>query len=294
MKKGLEELKNLDSDLVASKAHIVQTTLEDIVNKRFDKLNPVKAKGLIKILEREFDLDLSDWMREFEAYHTIKEPEISTIDKLQVEAAKNEKKPISKITLGVLIATALVGAGYTLYLSQNSISPDANSSETLQAEANETNASLAFNIAFDENKSEQNRTAEANITDTNNSIAETNITKPAPISTAAPAVAQENFYVEPTKKVWIGIRYLDTNKSRWMEAVTEQKFDFNSSREQLISFGHAQVKIVAGGTTIESRAGGKIRYHYKNGKLREINEEEYNKLAGIAPKTDANATKPKN
>lgn len=293
MKKGFEELKNLDSEVVVSKAHIVQTTFEDIVNKRFDRLNPVKAKGLIKILEREFDLDLSEWTREFEAYHSIKEPEVPTIDKLNAEAAKNDKKPSSKIALIALVAAMTIGGGYMLYKQGSSASPETNGSAGLQSEINETNASISFNVAFDQNGTDQNGT-DKNVTDKNTTaapIAEKNTTS---AHQNAPLGAQGTFFVEPTKKVWIGIRYLDTATNRWFETVAEKKFDFNGSREQLVAFGHAQVKIVAGGTVIESKAGGKVRYHYKNGKLREISEEEYNKLSGKTDaKKEANTTKPK-
>ncbi len=291
MKKGLEELKNLDPEVVVSKAHIVQTTLDDIVNKRFDRLNPVKAKGLVKILEREFDLDLSEWTKEFEAFHSIKEPEVPTIDKLNAEAAKNDKKPTSKVALIALIAAVTIGGGYMLYVQNSLSTPETNGSTGLQTEINETNASISFNVAFDQNATDQNAT-DKNVTDKNiTASADKNITAQ---HQNAPVAAQSSFFVEPTKKVWIGIRYLDTPTNKWFETVAEHKFDFNTSREQLVAFGHAQVKVVAGATTIESKAGGKIRYHYKNGKLREISEEEYNKLSGkTEAKKEVNATKPK-
>lgn len=291
MKKGLEELKSLDYEFVASKAHIVQTTLDDIINKRFEKLNPVKAKGLIKILEREFDLDLSEWIKEFEAYHSLKEPEIQTLDKLHAKSIQNDKKRMSKIALSLLTIAILAGTGYIIYLQQNSVSPKANTTETLQNEINETNASISFNIAFDENRSEQNGSVESNATEVNKTATmESNTTQIAPSTASAPSATQGSFFVEPEKKVWIGIRYLDTNKSRWFETVTDKRFDFNASREQLVTFGHSQVKIVAGSTTIESKAGAKERFHYKDGKLMAISEEEYNKLSG---KTEADTTKPK-
>ncbi len=300
MKKGLEELKNLSYELVASKAHIVQTTFDDIVNKRFEKLNPVKAKGLIKILEREFDLDLSEWTREFDAYHSIKEPELQTMDKLHAESIQKEKKPASKLALLLLGVAVFVGVGFILYLKQNSISSEANmTTATLQSEINETNASAAFNIAFDENKSELNKTAEQNTTELNKTAAvpEVNTTAvsskaPAP-EAMAPVAAQGTFFIEPTKKVWIGIRYLDTNKSRWFETVVDHRFDLNASREQLIDIGHRQVKIVSGASVIEAKRGGEVWYHYKQGKLTEISKEEYNKIAGITNKKETNETKPK-
>jgi cytoskeletal protein RodZ len=292
MKKGLEELKNLDYELVVSKAHIMQSTLEHILNKRFDKLNPVKAKGFIKILEREFDLDLSDWMQEFDAYYSVKEPEIATIDKLNAEVVKNAKKTSPKLALSLFGVAAILGLGYFVYLQQNSVSPDANGSASLQNEINESNASMAFNISFDANKTDVNATKDANATEQNKT--EINNTKQTAAALVAPGAAQKIFYVEPTKKVWIGIRYLDVNKSRWFETVSEHKFDFNSSREQLIAFGHSQVKFVLGDNVINSRAGGKVRYYYKNGKLKEIGEEEYDKISGkTETKKDTNSTKSK-
>lgn len=281
MKKGLEELKNLDYELVASKAHIMQSTLESIVNKRFDKLNPVKAKGFIKILEREFDLDLSEWVREFDAYYSIKEPEVPTIDKLNAEAVKSTDKNSPKIALAIFTAAALIGGGYFIYLKQNSVSPKANQSASLQNEINETNASMAFNISFDSNKSDANATHDdASNTEQNKSVAAIEANASKLQANAAPTLAQKTFFIEPVTRVWVGIRYMDVNKSRWFETVAEKKMELNASREQLIVLGHRQVKIVAGDTTIESRAGAKVRYHYKDGKLREISEEEYNKLSG--------------
>lgn len=279
MKKGLEELKNIDFELVASKAHIVQTAFEDILNKRFDRLNPVKAKGFIKILEREFDLDLSDWSTEFDAYNSIKEPEIPTIDKLNAEAIKSDKKPISKVAASILVAAVLLGGGYLLYLQGDAEVVETNGSKGLQSEINETNASISFDVAFDQNATEQNGTiADANATEQNLTSAQSSDEN----KSVAPAhnLSSGSLFVEPTRKVWIGIRYLDTNTSRWFETVSEGRFDFNSSREQLIAFGHSQIKVVSKDAVTESKHGGKIRYHYKNGKLREIGEDEYNRLAG--------------
>jgi cytoskeletal protein RodZ len=281
MKKGLEELRNIDYEVIASKAHIVQTTLDDILNKRFDRLHPVKAKGFIKILERELDLDLSDWMQEFDAYYSVKEPEIPTIDKLNAEAIESEKKGFSKITLTILFLAIIGVIAYVVRL-QTSSGVETNASAHLQNEINDTNANVAFNISFDANGSDKNGTKDANATEQNKTAVDVNAAKVVKPALPSAPVAAQIFYVEPTKKVWIGIRYMDTNKSRWFETVAEHRFDFNTSREQLIAFGHAQVKIVSGANTIESRAGGKIRYYYKDGKLREVSEEEYNKLYGKA------------
>lgn len=270
MKRGLEELKNLDKELVASRAHIIQSVLDDIINKRFDKINPVKAKGLIKILEREFDLDLSDWVSEFEESQKDKKPQLTTIDKINVEAVSNNKKPISKAALALFVLAAALGGGYILYLQQNSVSSEANVSvSSLQNEIKQTNENASLNMSFNTNTNATVATPQT--------LPEQNTTAPKP---KTEAIAKDVFYAEPSARVWVGIKYLDNETNSWHENTTAEKIEFNASRKQVIAFGHSMVKVVAGEFTAAPKEGGKIRYLYENGKLTEIGEGEYNKLLG--------------
>lgn len=270
MKRGLEELKNIDKELVASQAHIIESVLDDIVNKRFDKINPVKAKGLIKILEREFDLDLSDWISEFEKSQKDKEPQLTTIDKINIEAVSSDKKPVSKTALALFILAATLGAGYILYFQQNSVSSEANlSSSPLQNEIKHTNENASLNMSFNTNTNASVATPQT--------LPEQNTTAP---KTNTEALTKGVFYAEPSVRVWVGIKYLDNETNSWHENTTAEKIEFNASRKQVIAFGHSMVKVVAGEFTTAPKEGGKIRYLYENGKLTEIGEGEYNKLLG--------------
>lgn len=270
MKRGLEELKNIDKELVASQAHIIESVLDDIVNKRFDKINPVKAKGLIKILEREFDLDLSDWISEFEKSQKDKEPQLTTIDKINIEAGSSDKKPVSKTALALFVLAATLGAGYILYFQQNSVSSEANlSSSPLQNEIKQTNENASLNMSFNTNTNATVATPQT--------LPEQNTTAP---KTKTEALTKDVFYAEPSARVWVGIKYLDNETNSWHENTTAEKIEFNASRKQVIAFGHSMVKVVAGEFTAAPKEGGKIRYLYENGKLTEIGEGEYNKLLG--------------
>jgi len=62
----LDKLKSMDLIEIARTTRIDAQNLEYIINKDFEKLANFNVKGYIKILEREFGLDLSDWLSEFE------------------------------------------------------------------------------------------------------------------------------------------------------------------------------------------------------------------------------------
>lgn len=269
MKRGLQELGELDKELVSTQAHIAKTVLDDIINKRFDKINPVKARGLIKILEREFDLDLSEWVSEFEESQKIKQVQPAAIDKMNAEVLSANKKPIAKVALVLFVLAAVIGIGYVFYIQQDNGSLDTNTTTSLQNEINQTNEHSSLNMTFNANT---NTTTTAMQT-----IPESNITT---ATLTSEAIAKGVFYAEPSVKVWVGIKYLDNETNSWHENITAEKIEFNASRKQVIAFGHSMVKVVAGGSTIPPKEGGKIRYLYENGKLTEIGEGEYNKLFG--------------
>ena len=271
MKKGLEELKNIDPQVIAARVHIVQTTIEDMLNKRFEKINPVKAKGLVKILEQEFDLDLSDWLTEFEAFREQKEPVVATMDKLHMESAKEETKRVPKTAIAVLVAIAL---GATIFFSYSGGNKTVEPNTTATVE---NNAGILNTITV---PSENNQTIEANKTNENNASLNINATAKPQVSEQKPIQnGAHTLYAEPSSKVWMGIKYLDTEKDRWFEDTIKGRYDFNASREQLITFGHAMVKLVADSNATTPVDGGKIRYHYKDGVIKKITVEEYDKLS---------------
>lgn len=61
----LEELGLLE---VSRKTHIEVEYLQYMIDKDFEKLNRVNTLGFVKILSREYQIDLTSWVNEFEAY----------------------------------------------------------------------------------------------------------------------------------------------------------------------------------------------------------------------------------
>lgn len=71
---NFDTLKQMDIQEIHRKTRITLVRLQDIIEKRFDNIDPTRAHGFIKILERELQLDLSDWIAEYDAYKQPKPP----------------------------------------------------------------------------------------------------------------------------------------------------------------------------------------------------------------------------
>lgn len=65
---GLEKLKMYSLRDIEQQTHIDIKTIECIINCNFNELRKSKTKAMIKILEREYDVDLSEWLKVFDEY----------------------------------------------------------------------------------------------------------------------------------------------------------------------------------------------------------------------------------
>lgn len=72
----LEYLKGIGIKEINKTTRLATNKIDDILQKRFDKIEDVRAKGFVSMLEREYGLDLSDWLKEYALYHNkISKPE---------------------------------------------------------------------------------------------------------------------------------------------------------------------------------------------------------------------------
>ncbi len=100
----LEELslKNLDKNLqilkevgvaeICKATKIASKNIHSILEKRYESLSRVHARGFIQILEREYKIDLSAWMKEFDKACTFKEG-VSEEQNQETDPEEKTKKP---------------------------------------------------------------------------------------------------------------------------------------------------------------------------------------------------------
>lgn len=96
---------------VSRKTHIEIKYLKYMLEKKFDKLNRINTLGFVKILRREYNLDLSQWVEEFEEYNQANKKEDSNKDNRVLQQDIAPKKSKSKVLL-LLFALILIGIGF--------------------------------------------------------------------------------------------------------------------------------------------------------------------------------------
>ncbi|GHS60000.1 hypothetical protein JP0131_10660 [Helicobacter pylori] len=102
---ALEELslKNLDKNLqilkevgvteICKATKIASKNIHSILEKRYESLSRVHARGFIQILEREYKIDLSAWMKEFDKVCVFKEG-VSEEKNQETDLEETAKKPL--------------------------------------------------------------------------------------------------------------------------------------------------------------------------------------------------------
>ncbi|MDR2639392.1 MAG: hypothetical protein LBC09_06130 [Helicobacteraceae bacterium] len=247
---GFETLKTMDIGEMYRKTHISAAELQAILAKRFENFNRAKALGFFKILEREYNLDLSELAAEYEAFYGAKNQD----DQIFV-VAKEEKNRAGKYLIVVLALIAVTLGGTFAHLTGN---PQSSQNATRSASA--SNAVATPNPLVEEAKQ---TIAEPKVEET---------LAPIPIEPSAEERRQISaamqFYVQPEGDLWIQITYLDTGQRE--QRTISSRYDFDPARDAEFLFGHGRFKLIYGSDTIEPQTNLRQRLRLSDGALTRI------------------------
>jgi len=242
---------------ISKKTKISPISLRFIKNREFEKIPRAKFFGFINIIEKNFNVDLSELKEEYNQFVPKKENE-------EITHITEKKKDFSGRFLIIASAVLAIIGAYMLFNSfqkhqtseikasqeiniphqTENIAEDINETIIEQKNTNQTQNSV-------ENQVQINNTIETNNTSKN----ETNITKPLKSSVG----------IIPHEKVWFRALNIDTNKI----------IEYLTSREKIlpkgnyyIKFGHGNITINYANQTIEPNTKKIIRILLKNGKYK--------------------------
>lgn len=262
----LERLRQIGSAKISERTHIRSDVVNAILNKEFDKIHAVKARGFIAILEREFGIDLDEWLTEFAAFK--QETTDSKPKGYFVVASHKENRfrPAAKTLLGLIAAVAVLAAAlYMINFDDGSAAPA--SSVTEQAvPVFDPNATVA-----DKNETNVTRAAEANVSKAAAAAAETNRSEANVSAASAPLSV-----IRSQRRLWMSM--LDLKTGRYEERTVQGDFPLPTGKSLLILTGHGQFRIT--GTNGEVAPGGRTpcRLLIKDGAIRQLGRTEYNEL----------------
>ena len=302
----LDKLKSMDLIEIARTTRIDAQNLEYIINKDFEKLANFNVKGYIKILEREFGLDLSDWLSEFESakasFVPVKKAKVEQVYGQRVSPNKSGSGWLMWLLVMVLIIGAIFYFGLyksfgeflgSLLWEQNkttySDAPIVNSTQkklenigidVVSHNATDEKFALKSDInaeaAADENLSSLNaldrsiRIERASIK-TEENFTDENATQSKP-------TPSKDIVLSPRGKMWIGIIDLKSGKKREMVINTPYVVASQGDEELLISTGHGMFELGKADGNVTFSERNTQKFHVKDGNITKISADEFLRL----------------
>ncbi len=282
--KNLQILREIGVQEIYKATKIASKNINYILEKRYESLSRVHAKGFIQILEREYKLDLSAWMKEFDKVCTFKEsvseepdketnPEEATKNPLKVEidysinqANIKLSKGLSKwkpfvLVLGVIIII-LVGVIIQNSSSlkeereqESAIKPDTKNSSFNEVSPTEEKK-LEPTPKLEEKHKEQDKQGKEAIKENPNTI-----------------------YIIPKRDIWVEVIDLDEKKNSFQK-VFKKSYPLEAKNHRLLlRFGHGHLTLKNNHQEQDYNDGKTKRFLYEPAKgLTPINESQYKEL----------------
>lgn len=293
---ALEELslKNLDKNLqilkevgvaeICKATRIASKNIHSILEKRYESLSRVHARGFIQILEREYKIDLSAWMKEFDKACTFKEgvneeqnqetdPEEKTKNPLKVEidysinqantslSKKSSKWKPFVVVLGVVVIILTV----VIIQNSSSLKEERGQESTIKSGTKKN----SFNKAnpTEENKPELTPKLEE---------------KPKEQDKQEKEAIKEDpntIYIIPKRDIWVEVVDLDEKKNSFQKVFKKNYSLETKNHRLLLRFGHGHLSLKNNHQEQEYNDGKTKRFLYEPNKgLTLINEAQYKEL----------------
>lgn len=262
MSEGLERLKSMGAQKIYEETHIPIEHVQAIIHESFDGFSKVQFLGFVSILEREYQEDLSE-LKEHGLQNFDSERSISESKGIFIVPKK--KKTLAPFYILLAIIVFAVVAYFNSPMSEEKTqAPELDNSiiESAQKYSEPIEANKTLTLINDENKS----------------ISETNVTEEEP--TVTPPVVEEKITKSlafvAKKKLWMG--YIDSKTNIHYNKIFTGEFTLDPEKSWLIVFGHGYFDLVLNGEVMKFNSKNRVRFFYKNGKIKQITLAEFKKF----------------
>ncbi|GAA8770613.1 hypothetical protein DUHN15_08550 [Helicobacter pylori] len=294
---ALEELslKNLDKNLqilkevgvaeICKATKIASKNIHSILEKRYESLSRVHARGFIQILEREYKMDLSAWMKEFDKVCVFKEG-VSEEKNQETSPEETAKKPLK------------VELDYSINQANTSLSKKSSKWKPFVLVIGVIVIVLAVVIIQNSSslKEEKEResaiksgTKKSSFDDAN--LAEENKPEPTPKLEEKPkeqdkqekeAIKEDSnntIYIIPKRDIWVEVIDLDEKKNSFQKVFKKSYSLETKNHRLLLRFGHGHLSLKNNHQEQNYNDSKTRRFLYEPAKgLTLINEAQYKAL----------------
>jgi len=301
MDNDIRVLEKFGLQEVCKKTHIEVKQLEYMINNQYDKLNKINTLGFVKILSREYKLDLTNWLEGFYDYWAEhKAEEDSSKEKIFIRAKSD--RPYKKAAWLFLFMCLISGVFGLLSIFKIEIGFDVMhlldkvKSETTQISAFQSapvvqEAATSLGVKVEERIVEtnsSNSTVQAVVvsidenltrkTEVNNTNMESVPLPMLPESNATliNTVPKNNAIIAPTRRIWVGFVNLETFGRK--ESSSDQNITIDLNKRQIIKTGNGFFKLSYDGSVEDFTEQGSTRFLVENGTMKKISEEKFIEL----------------
>lgn len=303
--KCINELREIGVEHISTKTRITQDKIVDIIECRFENFDKTRAKGFIQIIQREFNIDLSEWSNAYDEYHSekmqqiedseTKEDNIDTKINIPIQSDVKDKSYMKLIAFFILLVALFIAYFiYNNFYAQNTPS-DANATTSLESNLDstaldstndnatliipsnleaESNATVPTNDALDDSNLDSN-TQDSSLDATNSNLDSNNT--PKPNASLDSTLNTDELIITPKEPLWIGVIDLSTYQKKQVSSTDSYTIKLDNNK--LIRTGHSHFDIKA--PNLEKQyMGGNNKYFLftiQDG-LKEISKKEFLEL----------------
>ncbi|GKH61477.1 membrane protein [Campylobacter ureolyticus] len=306
---ALEKLESIGINEIAKTTHIEVDYIRWILQKDFDSLKDTNVKAYVKILEREYEVDLQPWLDEFNAnniedFTLKKETKFNSPLKQEVAITEHKKLPKFLFWLVLLVIIVWVIFNFKLYEIDKFLNfkePKTEVYSTNSTMIDETNLKLEktgveilnlddktpeLNLKGTDLSSEENLEEVADENESLNALekltmlnedenlSSENLTDKEPLNKNLAKDQKQG--INPTEKIWIGIIDLKTGSK--ITKTTDKFFEFDISKDQLILTGHGLFTLNTKEKEEKFNDKNPHRFLIKKGDVSAISYDEFLKL----------------
>jgi hypothetical protein len=272
MANDLEILKDIGAQKIHNDTHIAKEHIQEILHETFDSLNSVQFMGFISILEREYNIDLSELRQKGKNYYAEIEANLTQPHKVFVVT---KKKKSNKSIFLILVTLIVAAFAYYLYVYLSSINYDGvvivDNSKIKTAQENISSIS--------DNNISQTQELNSTLIEDKVEVEDTNLTiktsEDEPIQEEVVEVNRE-LKIIPKHKLWAG--YIDIKTNKHYQNIYRKEVVLDTDKNWLLLFGSGSIKLNVNGEIKKFSSKENMRFKYVDGVLEKITVEEFKAL----------------
>ncbi len=276
MEESLKILKEIGAQKIHKDTHISKEHVQAIIHGSVEGLHPVRLSGFISILEREYDVDLSELKRQ--AKEQLKRVASSSERKVFVAPVKQKN---NSIVYTILLIAIFLAAGYYSFVYLSSMATTEVSIDNSNIQSAQKSIEIIEKIEEDsgeEGVEETNTTQAVDTLDEEVSLANTNSIEPEALSDPVeePIAGTKTLKILPVNKIWAGYIMIETNQ-KYQKIFTDD-FSMDTSKNWLLLFGSGTVYLEVNGEKKKYSSSQNMRFKYVDGVFTKITVAEFKEL----------------